>query len=136
MNIYKALKEEITVGAFKDILLPILNKLSDLIGEYVLQAEEEDRPELLNSINQALNLVVEQFDSIGYTYVPEVAPDEPEDIFVNILDNYRESIGRFINDFDQENFEAFNTETRNIQNLIEVHRTSYMKEGEILTENM
>jgi len=136
MNIYKALKEEITVGAFKDTLLPILNKLSDLIGEYVLQAEEEDRPELLDSINQVLNIVIEQFDSIGYTYAPEVVPDEPEDTFVDILDNYRESVGRFIGDFDQENFEAFNTETRNIQNLIEVHRTSYMKEGEVLTENM
>ena len=31
MNIYKTLKEEITVGAFKDILLPTLNKLSDLL---------------------------------------------------------------------------------------------------------
>lgn len=31
MNIYKILKEEITVGQFKDNLLPTLNKLSDLL---------------------------------------------------------------------------------------------------------
>ena len=136
MNIYKALKEQITVGDFKDRLLPTLNKLSDLIGEYVLQAEEDEKPELLDSINQVLNIVIDQFDSIGYTYAPEVVPDEKEDMFIEILDNYRESIGRFISDFDQDSFESFNTETRNIQNLIEVHRTSYMKEGEILTENM
>ena len=90
----------------------------------------------MDSLNKVLNIVIDQFDSIGYTYAPEIIPDEPEENFIDILDNYRESIGRFISDFDQDSFEAFNTETRNIQNLIEVHRTSYMKEGEILTENM
>ena len=136
MNIYKALKEQMTIGDFKERLVPALNKVSDLIGEYVLQADELEKPTLLNDIDQALNIIVNEFNSIGYTYTPEVTPDEPEENFETILDNYRESIGRFINDFDQNSFESFNTETRNIQNLVEVHRTSYMKEGEVLTENM
>lgn len=134
MNIYKALKEQMTIGDFKDQLIPALNKVSDLIGEYVLQAEDSDKPTLLNDIDQALNIVINKFNSIGYTYAPEVTPDEPEENFETILDNYRESIGRFIYNFDQDDFEAFNTETRNIQNLVEVHRTSYMKEGEILVD--
>lgn len=103
-------------------------------GEYILQSTEETRPSLLDKINKVLNKVISQFDYIGYTYAPEVVPDESEDNFMEILDNYRESIGRFLNEFKKEDFEAFNTETRNIQNLIEVHRTSYMKEGEVLTE--
>lgn len=134
MNIYKALKEQMTISDFKDQLIPALNKVSDLIGEYVLQAEDSDKPTLLNDIDQALNIVINKFNSIGYTYAPEVTPDEPEENFETILDNYRESIGRFIYNFDQDDFEAFNTETRNIQNLVEVHRTSYMKEGEILVD--
>lgn len=136
MNIYKKLKEEIILNELQDSLIPKLHNIQSLIEEYYYITNDEDKNINLSQISKELNNVISIFDNISYNYIPENVPDEDEDVFINILLKYKDDISNFISNFREEYFESFSTQSRYILNLIDVHRTSLIDEGEeILTES-
>lgn len=136
MNIYKNLKEETLMSELKDTLVPILYNISELIDYYYYLDNKEEKNENLSDMSKELNKVADIFNSLSYDYVPENTPDINEDKFIDILLKYKDTIFSFINNFTEDNFSSFNSETKYILNLIDVHRTSLIDEGvDILTES-
>ena len=117
MSLYKYLKETILLNELRDTMIPKLHKIQDLIFEYN-SYEDED---ILKEITPLLDDVINQLDSLGYNYEPSYSPDEGESVFVRILLNYRDYISSFISNFDEDNFNSFNSLTRYISNLIDTH---------------
>lgn len=117
MSLYKYLKETILLNELRDTMIPKLHKIQDLIFRYT---EYEDVDVLLE-IESLLDQVIDQLDSLGYTYEPSYSPDESEKVFNNILLKYRDNISSFISNFNEDNFSAFNSLTRYISNLIDNH---------------
>ena len=73
-------------------------------------------------------------NAAGITYTPDVPADEDEDTFQNILVNYIETANKFLESDKVTDFESFNSQTRYITSLVDIHRTQYVKEGEILMD--
>lgn len=134
MNLYNYLKETERINSLKLRLKDLLFKVQDLAAEYIFEAEESEYGSILDNIHELLTQVTEVFNSIGFDYQPETVPDEKEEVFKSILEKYRQQISYFFNNFNEDIFEAFNTQTRYMLNLIEVHRTNFLEEGEVLID--
>lgn len=136
MNIYKELKEEVLLNQLQDTLIPKLHNVQSLIEDYYYLINDSNKNANLSEISSELNNIISIFEDLSYNYIPENVPDEDEDIFINILLKYKDDISNFISNFAEKYFESFVTQTRYILNLIDVHRTSLIDEGEeILTES-
>lgn len=134
MSIYKYLKESLTMNSLKDSLINVFHEAQNLILEYILVANENESGEVLDDLQSKLNKIVDIFNTLGYTYEPETVPDVDEDTFKHNLENYKEELSYLLNNFDEALFEQFNVQTKYILNLIEVHRTNFIKEGEVLID--
>lgn len=136
MNIYKELKEELLLNQLQDTLIPKLHNIQSLIEDYYYLINDNNKNANLSEMSNELNNIISIFDNLSYNYIPENVPDEDEDVFINILLKYKDDISNFISNFAESYFESFATQTRYILNLIDVHRTSLIDEGEeILTES-
>lgn len=134
MNLYKYLKETELLNELKETLTPDLHNIQNIISKYILMYKRETAKDTIDTLQRTMQDVVDKFSSLGYTYQPETVPDVNENIFKNILDKYKEFISKFLGEFSEDLFESFNVQTRYILNLIEVHRTKYIEEGEVLTD--
>lgn len=132
MSLYKYLKENLLLNNLKDTILPNLNKIQDLIFEYTTYNE----PEVLDELSSRLDLVIDELDNLGYNYEPGYSPSETDDTFNNILLKYRKNIASFISNFSEDKFNAFNSTTRYISNLVDLQRekTSNVSKSTSLNE--
>ena len=85
---------------------------------------------------QPLNNIIKKFKELGFTYEPDSMSDVNEDSFTTILHRYSDLIDTFLQSFDRTLFESFNVQTQSIFTLIDLHRTQYIKEDEILIDNL
>ena len=113
-----------------------LEKFQNLVIEYINLADENDFSSILGEMLVPLNNVIKKFNELGFTYEPDTTTDVDEDNFTTILDRYSDQVEDFISDFSRDKFESFNVQTRDIFSLIDLHRTRYIKEGEILIDNL
>ena len=134
MNLYNYLKETEVLNDIKQSLKSPIQKANRLIGEYVLIIKEEDRGRYLDDIEEQLNFIVKILEGFGYNYQPEQIPDEPEEVFKNILNKYKDELIVFYNNLSKDILNSFNSQTRYIINLIEIHRTNFIDEGEVLID--
>ena len=134
MGLYKYLKETLLLDELRRTMIPHLHKVQELIEEYYYSDKESDLDFILESMIKELNDVISQLSQLDYTYEPEVTPDVSEEIITNTLLRYRNQISDFISHFSDDKFEAFNTQTRYVLNLIDVHRTNFIEEGEVLVD--
>ena len=132
MNLYKYLKESIALNSLKDSLKSVFHEAQNIISIYILEAENNERGEVLDDLEAKLNKIVDIFTALGYTYEPETVPDVDEETFTTTLDRYKEQMSYLLNNFEEDLFDQFNVQTRYILNLIEVHRVNFIEEGEIL----
>lgn len=134
MNLYNYLKETEVLNDIKQSLKSPIQKANQLIGEYVLIIKDEDRGRYLDDIEEQLNFIVKILEGFGYNYQPEQIPDEPEEVFKNILNKYKDELIVFYNNLSKDILNSFNSQTRYIINLIEIHRTNFIDEGEVLID--
>ena len=134
MNLYNYLKETEVLNDIKQSLKSPIQKANQLIGEYVLIIKDEDRGRYLDDIEEQLNFIVKILEGFGYNYQPEQIPDEPEEVFKNILNKYKDEWIIFYNKLSKDTLNSFNSQTRYIINLIEIHRTNFIDEGEVLID--
>lgn len=134
MNLYNYLKETEVLNDIKQSLKSPIQKANQLIGEYVLIIKDEDRGRYLDDIEEQLNFIVKILEGFGYNYQPEQIPDEPEEVFKNILNKYKDELIVFYNNLSKDTLNSFNSQTRYIINLIEIHRTNFIDEGEVLVD--
>lgn len=134
MNLYNYLKETEVLNDIKQSLKSPIQKANQLIGEYVLIIKDEDRGRYLDDIEEQLNFIIKILEGFGYNYQPEQIPDEPEEVFKNILNKYKDELIIFYNNLSKDTLNSFNSQTRYIINLIEIHRTNFIDEGEVLVD--
>lgn len=134
MNLYNYLKETEILNDLKMSIKTPVQTLDRLIGEYTLIIEDNEKDQYLADMEEQLNLLIKIFDGFGYTYEPEVVPDENEKVFIKILSKYRDELLNFYNTLSKEILPVFNVQTRYVLNLIEVHRTNFIEEGEVLID--
>ena len=125
MNLYKYLKETALLNQLKDTMLPNFYKVDDAITDYLTISGKNNANEILDELEKYLNLVSDELENLGYTYNPEVVPDEDENVFRTILKRYKDEMAYFINNFNEDQFESFNVQTKYIINLIEVHKLNF-----------
>lgn len=125
MNLYKYLKETALLNQLKDTMLPNFYKVDDAITDYLTISGKNNAKEILDELEKYLNLVSDELENLGYTYNPEVVPDEDENVFRTILKRYKDEMAYFINNFNEDQFESFNVQTKYIINLIEVHKLNF-----------
>ena len=136
MNLYNYLKEEMTLNNIKDDLSKHVHIIQNQITLYLKVAEtEQEHNDILSIIVEELEAMISIFNNIGFDYQPETTPDVSEDTFRDILNKFKEELSYFLNHFNNDILEPFNTQVRYILNLIEVHRTNFIQEDEILTES-
>ena len=121
-QLYKYLKEAILLNDFRDDVIPALHKAQDLISEYILINDVDTNSEVLRKLSDTLEIIANKFNHLEYNYDPEVQPDVSENTFRNNLIRYKEEISNFISNFSEDLFQSFNTQTKYIINLIEIHR--------------
>ena len=121
LQLYKYLKETMLLNDFKDDVIPALHKAQDLISEYIIIDDKDKNKSVLRSLSDTLEIVVNKFNNLDYNYEPEVQPDVSEDTFRNTLDKYKKEISNFISNFTEDRFQSFNSQTRYIINLIDIH---------------
>lgn len=121
-QLYKYLKETILLNDFRDDVIPALHKAQDLISEYIIINDADTNPEVLRKLSDTLEIIANKFNHLEYDYSPEVQPDVSENTFRNNLIRYKEEISNFISNFSEDLFQSFNTQTKYIINLIEIHR--------------
>lgn len=136
ISIYKTLLESYEFDNLKQYMKSNLEKFQNLVIEYINLADENDFSSILGEMLVPLNNVIKKFNELGFTYEPDTTTDVDEDNFTTILDRYSEQVEDFISDFSRDKFESFNVQTRDIFSLIDLHRTRYIKEGEILIDNL
>ena len=122
INLYKYLKETALLNELKDTMLPSLHNIQNLIENYYYS--EEVNIDILNKMTENFNVVITELEKLGYKYEPDSSTDEDEEVFKTILLRYREEISNFISHFSEEAFESFNTQTRYISNLVDIHKAS------------
>ena len=135
-NLYKYLKETMILQDLKYKAVPYLNKIEKLVDDYYYTENINESKDILESLVDNLNNVISSFIDLGYTYEPDASTDVEEDTFKRILLKYKEQSREFINNFNEDRIEAFNTQTRYLLNLIDIHRTNFIDEGEVLTEEI
>ena len=137
MNLYNYLKEATTINAIRESIIRPIHEIQNLITYYLKVAEtEKEHNELLGDIINELNKIVVILNDIGYDYQPENTPDVNEDTFRNTLDKFKDDLSRYLNNLNNDSLESFNAQIRYILNLIDVHRTNFIEEGEeVLTES-
>ena len=118
----------------KTTIIPSLHEVQSEIERYSF-AEEDEYMSILSKIQDNLNTVIEVFDNLGYDYEPEVEPDVSDSTFSNMLIRFKDQISNFISHFDSDNMYSFNASVRKINNTIDVHKTNFIKEGEVLHES-
>ena len=116
--------------------MPYLHRIQNLIDEYYYSDDKNVSNDILGDIINNLNSIISNFNDLGYTYEPDASTDVNESIFKNILMKYKEQSQDFIRNFNEDILEAFNTQTRYLLNLIDIHRTNFIDEGEVLTEGV
>ena len=121
-QLYKYLKETILLNDFRDDVIPALHKAQDLISEYIIINDTDTNSEVLRKLSDTLEIIANKFNHLEYDYDPEVQPDVSENTFRNNLIRYKEEISNFISNFSEDLFQSFNTQTKYIINLIEIHR--------------
>lgn len=136
ISIYKTLLESYESDNLKQYMKSNLEKFQNLVIEYINLADENDFSSILGEMLVPLNNVIKKFNELGFTYEPDTTTDVDEDNFTTILDRYSDQVEDFISDFSRDKFESFNVQTRDIFSLIDLHRTRYIKEGEILIDNL
>lgn len=136
ISIYKTLLESYEFDNLKQYMKSNLEKFQNLVIEYINLADENDFSSILGEMLVPLNNVIKKFNELGFTYEPDTTTDVDEDNFTTILDRYSDQVEDFISDFSRDKFESFNVQTRDIFSLIDLHRTRYIKEGEILIDNL
>ena len=117
MSLYKYLKETILLNELRDTMIPKLHRIQDLIFLYSKYENKDNLVELESLLDEVIN----QLDSLGYNYEPSYDPNESESVFINILLKYRDNISSFISNFNEDNFSSFNSLTRYIANLVDIH---------------
>lgn len=136
ISIYKTLLESYEFDNLKQYMKSNLEKFQNLVIEYINLADESDFLSILGEMLVPLNNIIKKFNELGFTYEPDTTTDVDEDNFTTILDRYSDQVEDFISDFSRDKFESFNVQTRDIFSLIDLHRTRYIKEGEILIDNL
>lgn len=136
ISIYKTLLESYEFDNLKQYMKSNLEKFQNLVIEYINLADENDFSSILGEMLVPLNDIIKKFNELGFTYEPDTTTDVDEDSFTTILDRYSDQVEDFISDFSRDKFESFNVQTRDIFSLIDLHRTRYIKEGEILIDNL
>lgn len=121
-QLYKYLKETILLNDFRDDVIPALHKAQDLISEYIIINDADTNSDVLRKLSDTLEIIANKFNHLEYNYDPEVQPDVSENTFRNNLIRYKEEISNFISNFSEDLFQSFNTQTKYIINLIEIHR--------------
>ena len=135
MNLYNYLKEEMTLNNIKDDLSKHIHIIQNQITLYLKVAEtEQEHNDILSIIVEELEAMVSIFNNIGFDYQPETTPDVNEDTFRDVLDKFKEELYYFLNHFNNNILKTINNQVRYILNLIEVHRTNFIQEDEILTK--
>ena len=122
INLYKYLKETALLNELRDTMLPSLHNIQNLIESYYYSEKADIN--ILNRISDNLNVVITELENLGYKYEPDSSTDEDEEVFKTILLRYREEISNFISHFSEEAFESFNTQTRYISNLVDIHKAN------------
>lgn len=111
-----------------------IDKLKEAIDVYLSEEDDEERSDLLGTILLHLESINSEMNKMGVTYTPDVSADEDEDTFQEILQRYIESAYDFLKSETNEDIESFNAQTRYVTSLVDLHRTQYVKEGEILLD--
>lgn len=120
MNFFISLKENATLNQFKADIISNIHSIQNLIEIYL---EDEDLSEdILASIMNSLNVIINKLNSLGYTYSPEVLPNVSEEEFRNILDKFKIELSNLYNNLSKDGIESFNTQIGYLYNLIEVHK--------------
>lgn len=134
ISIYQTLMESYSYDNLKASLEKELTKFQDLVSKYINEDDEDSYSDTLGLILVPLNNVTNIFNNLGFTYEPDTTSDVEEDIFTTILSRYSDQIDKFLSNFNRDEFESFNVQTRDLASLIDLHRTRYIKEGEILVD--
>ena len=134
-NLFHYLKETMILQDLQNNTVPHLYKVQELIDEYYYYDDKNDSNDVLGDIIEQLNPVISNFNNLGFTYEPDSSSDVSESTFKRNLLKYKEQINEFISNFNEKSIEAFNTQTRYLLNLIDVHRADNIDEGEVLTES-
>lgn len=134
MNFYRILKESIEIDNIKNKLEPSFNQVLDSINDFIDNADESNSGKYLDDLKDKLQNVITIFNQLGITYEPDVSADVDEDTFRTSLERYSNSIKEFMKEYSQDSLEAINSLTRNIEGLVEIHRTNYIDEGEVLND--
>lgn len=134
MNFYRILKESIEIDNIKNRLEPYFNQVLDSINDFIDNADESNSGKYLDDLKDKLQNVITIFNQLGITYEPDVSADVDEDTFRTSLERYSNSIKEFMKEYSQDSLEAINSLTRNIEGLVEIHRTNYIDEGEVLND--
>ncbi len=134
-DLFKYLKETIVLQDLKDNTIPYLYNIQELVDKYYYNEDKSVSDDILSDIIDNLNNIITNFNNLGYTYEPDSSSDVSESTFKKTLLRYKEQSEDFISNFNEEKIEAFNTQTKYLLNLIDVHRASNIEEGEILTES-
>lgn len=135
-NLFHFLKETIILQDLKANTMPYLHNIQNLVDKYYYSDDKNVSNDILGDIIDNLNNIISNFNDLGYTYEPDASTDVSESIFKNILIKYREQSQDFIRNFNEDMLEAFNTQTKYLLNLIDIHRTNFIDEGEVLTEGV
>ena len=133
ISIYQTLMESYSYDNLKVSLEKELTKFQDLVSKYINEDDEDSYSDTLGLILVPLNNVTNIFNNLGFTYEPDTTSDV-EDIFTTILSRYSDQIDKFLSNFNRDEFESFNVQTRDLVSLIDIHRTRYIKEGEVLVD--
>lgn len=131
-SLYQMLKETEELNTFRNNVRNNFKVIFRQIDEYIYIGE--NKKEILDSLSENLNQIIEEFKQIGIFYEPDASSDVSESTFKTILERYKNSSEDNLNDLSSEILEEFNVQTQYILNLIDVHRASLIDEGEILYE--
>ena len=134
ISIYNSLLESYNSESLKETFKKNLIQIQKLIDKYINEDDENDYSDTLGMILNSINNVIKLFNSLGFTYEPDTTSDVDEDSFKTILTRYSNQIDKFLSNFNRNEFESFNTYTKYLSSLIDVHRTQYVEEGEILVD--
>lgn len=136
ISIYKSLLESYEYDSLKNYFTENLTNFQKICDVYINDTDEDERSDVLGEMLQPLNNIIKKFKELGFTYEPDSMSDVNEDSFTTILHRYSDLIDTFLQSFDRTLFESFNVQTQSIFTLIDLHRTQYIKEDEILIDNL
>jgi len=134
MSIYSRLVESEENFYSRDIFKENIKSLKDRIKLYLDTEDDEERSDLLGNILIFLEKINTSMNQLGITYTPDTPADETEEAFQNILATYIDVADKFMRSGKKEDLEAFNVQNRYLTSLVDIHRTQYIEEGEVLID--